>query len=118
MAGKTRKRSAEDTSKMKIRKGDRVRIVAGKERTARNPEGRVVKVLPDKQRVVVEGLNVAKKHQKPSRRVLQGGIIDKEMPIHVSNVMLICKSCGPTRVGFTFTDLGKIRVCKKCGDEV
>jgi large subunit ribosomal protein L24 len=49
---------------------------------------------------------------------MQGGIIDKEMPIHISNVMLVCKNCGPTRVGFTFTDLGKVRVCKKCGDEV
>jgi len=103
---------------MKIRKGDRVVVIAGKERTARNPEGRVVRVLPDKNKVIVEGLNIAKKHQKPTARAMQGGIIDKEMPIHISNVMLVCKNCGPTRVGFTFTDLGKIRVCKKCGDEV
>ncbi len=103
---------------MKIRRGDRVQIIAGKERTARNAQGRVVRVIPDKNLVVVEGRNIAKKHQKPSGQVMQGGRIDKEMPIHVSNVMLVCKSCGPTRAGFAFTDAGKIRVCKSCGDEL
>ncbi|MER3395395.1 MAG: 50S ribosomal protein L24 [Acidimicrobiia bacterium] len=104
--------------KLKIRRGDTVRIVAGKDRTARNAEGRVVRVIPEKNLVVVEGLNIAKKHQKPSGNVLQGGRIDREMPVHISNVMLVCKSCGPTRAGFEFTEVGKVRVCKKCGDEL
>lgn len=95
-----------------------MRVIAGKDRTARNAEGRVVRVVPRKNLVIVEGLNVAKKHQKPSGRVMQGGRIDKEMPFHVSNVMLVCKSCGPVRAGFTFSDAGKIRVCKSCGDEI
>ncbi len=109
---------ARKASKIKIRRGDTVRIVAGKDRTARNAEGRVVRVIPERGLVIVEGLNVAKKHQKPSGRVMQGGRIDKEMPVHISNVMLVCKTCGPVRVGYSFTDAGKIRVCKSCGDEV
>jgi large subunit ribosomal protein L24 len=61
-------------------------------------------------------INVAKKHQKPTRATMQGGIIDKEMPIHVSNVAFVCKECGPTRLGYRIgVDGTKVRVCKKCG---
>jgi large subunit ribosomal protein L24 len=61
---------------------------------------------------------MVKKHQKPTRATMQGGIIDKEMPIHVSNVALVCSSCGPTRIGYRFADDGrKVRVCRKCGGD-
>ena len=64
-------------------------------------------------------INVAKKHQKPTRATMQGGIIDKEMPIHVSNVVLVCGKCGPTRVGYRIDGDGKkVRVCRKCGADL
>jgi large subunit ribosomal protein L24 len=98
---------------MKIRKGDRVVVLSGKDR---GREGTVTFAYPDKGRVIVDGANVAKRHQKPTRQTQQGGIIDKEMPIHVSNVALVCSSCGPTRIGYRFADDGrKVRVCRKCG---
>jgi large subunit ribosomal protein L24 len=68
--------------------------------------------------VIVDGVNLVKKHQKPTRQTMQGGIIDKEMPIHVSNVALVCRSCGATRVGFRVSESGdKVRVCRKCGSD-
>jgi large subunit ribosomal protein L24 len=104
---------------VKIRKGDEVQVIAGKDVGKR---GEVTRVLPDRDRVIVtssQQINVAKKHQKQTRATMQGGIIDKEMPIHVSNVALVCSSCGPTRVGYRFApDGAKVRVCKKCGADV
>jgi large subunit ribosomal protein L24 len=97
---------------MKVKKGDRVRVLAGKDvgRT-----GEITRVLRERNRVIVDGINVAKKHQRATNATMQGGIIDKEMPIHVSNVAIICASCGPTRIGYRFDDDGKkIRVCRKC----
>jgi large subunit ribosomal protein L24 len=68
---------------------------------------------------IVDGVNVARKHQRATKATMQGGIIDKDMPIHISNLALVCSSCGPTRVGYRFDDDGnKSRVCKKCGKEV
>ncbi len=97
---------------MKIRKGDTVRVLAGKDR---GKEGEVITALPEVRKVIVNGVNVAKKHQKPRSATMQGGIIDKDMPIPVANVALICGDCGPTRVGYRFdADGTKIRVCKKC----
>ena len=98
---------------MKIRKGDRVVVLSGKDR---GREGNVVFAYPDKGRVIVDGANIAKKHQKPTRSTQQGGIIDKEMPIDVSNVAIVCPSCSkPTRVGYRFEPDGeKVRVCRKC----
>jgi large subunit ribosomal protein L24 len=98
---------------MKIRKGDRVVVLSGKDR---GREGNVVFAYPDKGRVIVDGANVAKKHQKPTRSTQQGGIIDKEMPIDVSNVAIVCPSCSkPTRVGYRFEPDGeKVRICRKC----
>ncbi len=82
---------------MKIRKGDRVQVLAGKDR---GKTGTVTFAYPARGKVVVDGLNIAKKHQKPTRATMQGGIIDKEMPMPVSNVAIVCPSCGkPTRVG-------------------
>ena len=102
---------------MKIRKDDRVRILAGKDR---GKEGTVTRAIPESNKVIVSGMNVAKKHQKPTSSTTQGGIIDKEMPLPVSNVAIICKSCGkPTRIGFRFeSDGSKVRICRKCQGDV
>jgi large subunit ribosomal protein L24 len=102
---------------LKIRKGDRVRVLSGKDR---GKEGEVMRALPREGRVIVDGVNVARKSQRPTRTTQQGGIIDKDMPIQVSNVALVCPSCGkPTRVGFKVdASGGKVRVCKKCGGEI
>jgi large subunit ribosomal protein L24 len=102
---------------LKIRKGDRVRVLTGKDR---GKEGEVMFASPRNRTVIVDGVNVAKKHQAPTRSTQQGGIIDKDMPIPVANVALVCPSCGkPTRVGYKFDAAGeKARVCKKCGGEL
>jgi large subunit ribosomal protein L24 len=102
---------------LKIRKGDRVRVLTGKDR---GKEGEVMRAMPDKRKVIVEGVNVAKKHQGPTRSTQQGGIIDRDMPLPVANVALVCPSCGKaTRVGYKFDAAGqKVRVCKKCGGEI
>ena len=102
---------------MKIRKGDRVQVLAGKDR---GKTGTVTFAYPAKDKVVVDGLNVAKKHQKPKGGTMQGGIIDKEMPMAVSNVAIICSSCGkPTRIGYRFEpDGSKVRICRKCEGDI
>jgi large subunit ribosomal protein L24 len=102
---------------LKIRKGDRVRILAGKDR---GKEGEVMYALPGEGKVIVDGANIAKKHQAPTRTTKQGGIIDKDMPIPVANVALLCPLCGKaTRVGYRFDAAGnKSRACKKCGGEI
>ncbi len=101
----------------RIKKGDRVEVIAGEDRGRR---GTVQSVFPKKDRVVVAGINLVKKHQRPmraGRREIQPGIIDFEAPIHLSNVMLVCPQCEErTRVGFKRQEDGrKVRVCKKCG---
>jgi large subunit ribosomal protein L24 len=102
--------------KMKLRKGDRVKVIAGKDL---GKDGVIMRVIPGANRVIVEGVNVAKKHQRPVRATMQAGIIDKDMPLHASNVALICNTCGPTRIGYRFDDAGrKIRVCRKCRGDV
>jgi large subunit ribosomal protein L24 len=101
---------------MKIRKGDRVRVLAGKDK---GKEGTVMRAIPEKDKVIVEGVNLAKRHQRPTRATMQGGIIDKDMPIHVSNVALLCPKDGPTRAGYKVdADGEKSRVCRKCGQEI
>jgi large subunit ribosomal protein L24 len=101
---------------LKIKKGDRVRVLTGKDR---GKTGNVTRVLPTAGKVIVDGINVAKKHQKATRATMQGGIIDKDMPLPVANVALLCTACGtPTRVGYKVdADGTKVRVCKKCGGE-
>ncbi|HAS10774.1 MAG TPA: 50S ribosomal protein L24 [Acidimicrobiaceae bacterium] len=97
---------------MKIRKGDTVRVLTGKDR---GKEGEVIRAIPERGKVIVAGVNLAKKHQRPLNATMQGGIIDKDMPIPVANVAIVCGDCGPTRVGYRFDDDGtKVRVCKKC----
>jgi large subunit ribosomal protein L24 len=99
---------------MKIKKGDRVRVLSGKDR---GKEGVVMRALPAEGKVIVDGVNVAKKHQKPTKMTMQGGIIDKDMPIDASNVAVIDPSDGkPTRVGFKIdADGHKTRISRRTG---
>jgi len=91
-------------------------VLQGKDR---GKEGVVMRAIPTKGKVIVEGVNIAKKHQKPTRTTMQGGIIDKDMPLDVSNVALICPKDGATRVGYKVSENGaKSRVCRKCGQEL
>jgi large subunit ribosomal protein L24 len=102
--------------KMKLKKGDEVVVLAGKDIGKR---GTISRVISEADRVIVDGVNMVKRHTKPRGQVMQGGIIDKEMPIHVSNVALLCKDCGKTRIGYRIDDDGKKhRICRKCGAEV
>jgi large subunit ribosomal protein L24 len=102
---------------MKIKKGDRVRVLTGKDR---GKEGVVMFAFPREGKVIVEGVNVARKHQKRTRATMQAGIIDKDMPIPVSNVAVISPSDGkPTRVGYRVdADGTKVRVCKRTGADL
>jgi len=102
---------------LKIKKGDTVKVLTGKDR---GKTGQVTRALPEVGKLIVDGVNVAKKHQKATRATMQGGIIDKDMPIPAANVAVVCPKCGkPTRVGFNIeADGTKIRVCKKCGGEL
>ncbi len=98
---------------MSVKTGDRVKVIAGKDK---DKEGRVLRSFPEKERVIVEHVNMVKKHQRPTNKRPQGGIMEIEAPIHVSNVMLICPSCSePTRTGRVREDGARIRTCKKCG---
>jgi len=105
---------------MQVRTGDQVLVIAGRER---GKTGQISRVLREKERVVVGGLNLVKRHTKARPGVAQAGIIQKEAPMHVSNVMLLCPSCNrPTRVGHRiYEEAGiqrKVRVCKHCGEMV
>ena len=100
---------------MKIKKGDTVKIISGKDN---GKEGKVLQVFPKKSLVLVEGVNIAKKHQKPQGQTMQGGVIDKSMPIHISNVALIVKKKSG-RVNYKFDKNGnKYRVLAQTGEEV
>lgn len=101
---------------MKIRKGDTVLIISGKDR---GKKGKVLEALPKEGRILVEGVNLMKKHRKPKKTGEKGQIIQLPKPIDVSNVKLTCPKCGkPTRIGHKLTeDKKKYRICKKCGQE-
>lgn len=103
--------------KLHVKKGDTVLVLAGK---YKGKKGKVLAAFPKKQRVLVEGVNIVKRHTRPTPRLPQGGIIEKEAPIHASNVMLVCTKCDkPTRVAKKFLEDGrKVRVCKRCGEEI
>ncbi|TMK63750.1 MAG: 50S ribosomal protein L24 [Actinobacteria bacterium] len=99
--------------KMKLVKGDQVEVLSGKDLGKR---GVITRVLPETRQVIIDGVNVSKKHQRPTRATMQGGIIDKDMPIDMSNVALVCPKDGPTRINYEIADDGtKTRVCAKCG---
>ena len=100
----------------KIKKGDNVVVIAGKDK---GKEGKVLRVNLKDSTVLVEGVNMVKKHMKPGRQSQEGGIIKIETPIYVSKVQLVCPKCGKgTRVGYKLADGKKVRVCKKCGADV
>jgi large subunit ribosomal protein L24 len=98
--------------KFKLKKEDNVQIITGKDKGKR---GRILKILRDKDRIVVEGANLVKKAMKKRKQSDRGGIVEIEAAVHSSNVMIVCKKCGPTRIGFKI-DGEKIRVCRKCGE--
>jgi len=102
--------------KFHIKKNDTVMVIAGKEK---GKTGKVMRIITKKDRAIVEKINMVKRHMKPSPQNRQGGILEKEAPLHVSNLMLVCSKCtDPTRVGYkVLDDDRKVRYCKKC-DEV
>lgn len=101
---------------MHVKKGDKVMVISGKEK---GKTGTIIAAFPKKDRVLVEGLNIVKKHMKPNQASPQGGIVNQEASIHVSNVMLIDPKSGePTRVGYKVEDGKKIRVAKKSGESI
>ena len=102
--------------KMNIRKGDKVQVITGKDK---GKQGVVLRGFPKEERVLVEGVNMVKKAMRPTQQNPQGGIVTKEAPIHVSNVMLVCPTCGkPTRIAKKRVDGKGVRVCKKCGADI
>ena len=103
----------EAAHKYKLKKEDTVEIIAGKDKGKR---GRILKIIRDKDRVVVEGANIVKKAKKRKNQQDRGGIIEVEAAIHYSNVAIVCKKCGPTRIGYKIEGEEKTRVCKKCGE--
>jgi large subunit ribosomal protein L24 len=103
------------TAKSRIRKDDKVKVITGKEK---GKMGKVLKVLRDQNRVIIENVNFVKRHTKPGGQTRQGGIIEKEASIHSSNVMLMCNKCiNPVRIKMQRLEDGKmVRVCRKCGE--
>jgi large subunit ribosomal protein L24 len=99
--------------KFKVKKEDTVEIIAGKDKGKR---GRILKILRDKDRVVVEGANIVKKAKKRRNQQDRGGIVEIEAAFHISNVAIVCKKCGPTKIGYKIDGENKTRVCRKCGE--
>ena len=99
--------------KYKLKKDDLVQVITGKEK---GKSGKILKIDREKGKVLVAGLNMVKKAKKPRRQGEKGGIVDIEAPIDISNVMIVCKKCGPTRIGIEGTGDKKVRKCKKCGE--
>ncbi|HBT51115.1 50S ribosomal protein L24 [Petrotoga olearia] len=101
----------------KIKRDDTVMVISGKDKGKRS---KVLRVIPKENKVIVDNVNVVKKHQRPTQKMREGGIIEQPSPIDISNVMLVCPNCDQkTRVGFKFLEDGsKVRYCKKCGEIV
>ncbi len=108
---------AVERHRVHVKKGDMVEVIAGKQRGKR---GKVLRVLPKHGRIIVEGVNVVKRHTRPTQKMPQGGIVEKEAPIPSSKVMLVCPKCGrPVRMGHGYlADGTKVRVCKRCGEQI
>ena len=103
-------------TKMHVKKGDTVVVLSGKDK---GKQGKIISAFPKKSQVVVEDVNKVKRHTKPSVKAPQGGILDKEMPLHACKVMLVCPSCNkPTKIGHKTVDGKNVRICKKCGEIV
>jgi len=103
----------EAAHKFKLKKEDSVQIISGKDKGKR---GRILKIFRDTDRVVVEGANIVKKAKKRRSQQDRGGIIEVEAAVHSSNVAIVCKKCGPTRIGFKVDGKNKVRICRKCGE--
>jgi large subunit ribosomal protein L24 len=102
---------------LKIKKNDTVLVTTGREK---GKKGRVLSVNPSEEELLIERINVIKRHMKPSKKQTQGGIIEKEAPLHISNVMLLCPKCGkPTRIAHAvLADGNKVRSCKRCKEVI
>ncbi len=106
-----------ETMKTKIKKDDKVKVLTGKDK---GKIGKVLKIVKKTNRVVVENINVVKANQRPTQANPQGGIVEKNMPVHVSNLMIMCNSCvKPTRVAMKLLEDGKrVRICKQCNQQI
>jgi large subunit ribosomal protein L24 len=107
----------ESQKKYRIKKNDTVKVIAGKDK---GKTGKVMRIIPKSDRAIVERINMVKRHMKPSQQSRQGGILEREAPIPISNLMLVCSKCtDPTRVGYkTLDDDRKVRFCKKCNEVI
>jgi len=99
----------------RVKKDDVVMVISGKDR---GKKGKVLKTYPSEKKIIVEGVNFTKKHQRPTNQYREGGIIERESPIYVSKVLVVCPNCDkPTRIAHkTLEDGSKVRACKKCGE--
>jgi len=104
---------AQALHKFKLKKDDTVEVIAGKDKGKR---GRILKIQRDNDRILVEGVNIVKKAQKKRKQNDRGGIAEVEAALHSSNLMIVCKKCGPVRIGYKIDGAKKIRVCRKCGE--
>jgi large subunit ribosomal protein L24 len=101
--------------RIKLRKNDTVKVIAGREK---GKSGRIIRIDREKMRAVVEGLNMVKKAVKQRKQNQKAGITSVEAPLPVGKLMIVCKKCGPTRIGYLVDDNGKKRVCRKCGGDL
>ncbi len=99
--------------KLKLRKEDQVQVIAGKDR---GKQGKIVRIDREKGRAIVAGVNMVKKAQKKKKQTDRGGIAEVEAPLQLSNLMIVCRKCGPTRIGYKIEGDAKKRVCRKCGE--
>jgi len=99
--------------KFKLKKEDTVEVIAGKDK---GKQGRILKILRVKDRILVEGVNIVKKAKKRRKQQDRGGIVEVEAALHSSNLMIVCKKCGPTRIGYKVDGKTKTRICRKCGE--
>lgn len=106
-----------ETMKIRIKKDDKVKVLTGKDK---GKIGKVLKIVKKTNRAIIENINVAKVHQQPTQANPQGGIVDKNMPVQISNLMVMCNSCvKPTRIGMKLLEDGKrVRICKKCNQQI
>ncbi len=100
-------------TKFKLRKEDQVQVIAGKDK---GKQGKIVKIDREKGRAIVAGVNMVKKAMKKRKQTDRGGISEIEAPIQISNVMIVCRKCGPTRIGYKIEGDTRKRVCRKCGE--